>query len=88
MSLSETAKATRYVLTVNRDEALSGELTTGRVVEMVQEIIPTAKPQGIYRAIEDYGPIGEDDEVWRKKAERPGGPSSWFYSPHTGQEVG
>jgi hypothetical protein len=91
MTLSRTAEATRYVLKAHRDEALEGTLTVDDVVYLVREVVPAANVQGIYKAIEDYGPIGEGpdgqgDLAWYRRAQQLRIPS-WFYNPKTGEAL-
>lgn len=79
---SKTAEATRAVLKKHAADALSGELTLEDVVSLVREIVPRANREGIYQAIEDYGPIGEGpdglgDLVWLRRAQEQKIPS-WF----------
>lgn len=88
MSLSHAAEATRAVLKLHAEEALDGSLTIDEVVAMVREILPGTHAETVYKAIEDYGPIGEGpdgqgDMVWFKRAQGRQIPS-WFYSPKTG----
>jgi hypothetical protein len=86
MSLTKTAEATRAVLKLHREEAVNGTLTVENVITLVQEVVPLAHREGIFRAIENYGPIGEDDLAWCRRAEGPRIPS-WFYNPKTGEAL-
>lgn len=79
MAISKTAEATRAVLKQHKDDALNGTLTVDEVIVLVREVVPNAKPEGIYRAILDYGPIGEGDAAWYRRAGEPQIPA-WYYS--------
>lgn len=86
MSLSKTAKATRAVLKEHADEAYEGTLTTGQVLDYVHELEPDAKDAGIYNAIGSYGPDGEEDHVWARRAKLGLIPNR-FYNPKTGESL-
>lgn len=86
MSLSKTAEATRAVLKERYQEALNGTLTLEDVVAEVKRVVPQAHREGIYNAIEAYGPIGEGDKKWARRAQLPQIPS-WFFNPRTGEPL-
>lgn len=86
MTMSKTAEATRAVLKLHRDDALEGKLTVDDVVYLVREVLPAANLEGIYSAIGAYGPIGEGDLTWYRRAQEPRIPN-WFYNPKTGEAL-
>jgi hypothetical protein len=55
------------------------------LVELVRQVEPEAKPEGIYGAIAMYGPNCEDDERWLSQ---PYPMRGRFYNPKTGEALG
>lgn len=86
MSLSKAAEATRYLLKLYKEAALDGSLTTDEVIALVRERVPGAHASTIYNAIGAYGPVGEGDAAWSRRADLPSIPS-WFYNPKTGESL-
>lgn len=85
--ITQTAEATRAYLKEHAARALDGSLTIEEVISAVQEAVPDATRGQILHAIGSYGPIGEGDWIWEKRAQGDGPIRSWFYSPSRGTEV-
>lgn len=59
-----THDLTRQVLAANKWRVFTGKFTLEDTVREVRKLNKWAKREGIYDAIEEYGPIGEGDVAW------------------------